>query len=118
MSHGSEKRVRKAHLTIRLSPEERALLDEAAGKAGLTTGSYARERALGAPAPRAVRRAPVERKELVRLLGELGKIGSNLNQIAKSLNTGVLVYETEVAAAQQAVVEMRDAVMRALGHEP
>lgn len=118
MTHGSEKRVRNRHLTVRLSDDERAAIDQAAGAAGLMPGSYARQVMLGGPAPRPVRKSPVERQELVRLLGQLGHIGGNLNQIAKSLNTGVTVYEAEVAAALQAVIDMRDAVMRALGREP
>jgi len=118
MTHGSEKRARKRHLTVRLTDDERAAIDLAAEAAGLMPGSYARQVMLGGPAPRAVRKSPVERRELVRLLGELGKIGSNLNQIAKSLNTGVVVYEVEIAVALRAVMDMRDAVMLALGREP
>ena len=118
MSQGSEKRVRNRHLTIRLSDDERAAIDQAAEAAGLMPGSYARQVMLGGPAPRPVHKSPIERRELVRLLGALGHIGGNLNQIAKSLNTGVVVYEVEIAAALRAVLEMRDAVMRALGREP
>ena len=33
MSHGSEKRVRNRHLTIRLSVDERAVIEEAAERA-------------------------------------------------------------------------------------
>lgn len=88
MSHGSENRARTTHLTIRLTPEEREAIDFAAEGAGLATGSYAREVLLGAPAPRSVRRLPVERRELARLLGLLGNIGSNINQIARAANSG------------------------------
>lgn len=118
MSSGSEKRIRDCVLPIRLSAEERAVIDAAAEKAGLVVSSYARQALLGAPAPRQVRRPVVERRELARLLGELGKIGNNLNQLAKDANSGVLVFEGEIDAAKLALVEMRDAVLRALGREP
>jgi len=118
MSHGSEKRIRTAHLTIRLSPEERDAIDVSAGLAGLTAGSYARQLILAAPPPRPVRRPPLERRELVRLLGEIGHIGSNINQLAKDRNTGILVYDGETARAAQAILEMRDALLRALGRMP
>lgn len=118
MSGGSEKRIRSAHLTIRLAPEERAAIDNAAERAGLMAGSYARQTLLGAPAPRQVRRPPVERKELIKLLGEFGKVGSNLNQIAHSMNTGVLVYEAEIERALADLHAMRVAVLSALGREP
>jgi hypothetical protein len=118
VSSGSEKRVRDRILTIRLSPDERAVIDTAAERAGLAIGSYARHALLGAPAPRQVRRPIVERRELSRLLGELGKIGGNLNQLAKAANSGVIVYEGEIDDTRHALIEMRDAVLKALGREP
>ncbi len=118
MSSGTEKRVRDRILTVRLSAEERQAVDEAAERSGLVTGSYARQVLLGAPAPRQVRRPPVERRELVRLLGELGKVGGNLNQLAKSVHTGVLVYEGEIDAALAGLTETRDAILKALGRAP
>lgn len=118
MSSGTEKRIRDRVLTVRLTAEERQIVDEAAERAGLVTGSYARQALLGAPAPRQVRRPPVERRELVRLLGELGKVGGNLNQLAKAVHTGVLVYEGEIDAALASLVETRDAILKALGRSP
>lgn len=117
MTSGTEKRIRDRILTIRFSAEERAAIDEAADRAGLVVGSYARQVLLGAPAPRQVRRRPIERRELVRILGQLGHIGSNLNQLAKDRNTGTVVHDGEIATAARAVVEMRDAILKAMGHE-
>jgi hypothetical protein len=118
MTSGTEKRVRDRILTVRLSAEERAAIDEAANKAGLVVGSYARQAMLGAPAPRQVRRPPVERRELARLLGELGKIGGNLNQLAKAANTGILTYGGDIDAALAGLAEVKDAILRALGRAP
>ena len=118
MSSGSEKRIRDRILTIRLSADEHAAIDAAAERAGLVVGSYARQALLGAPAPRQVRRPIVERKELARILGELGKIGGNLNQLAKAANSGVLVYESDIEGALGGLAKMRDAVLKALGREP
>lgn len=115
---GTEKRIRDRILPIRLSAEERAAVDAAAEKAGLTTGSYARQVLLGAPAPRQVRRPPVERKELARLLGEVGKIGGNLNQLAKATNQGLTVYHNEILAALGGLRVLRTAILKALGREP
>jgi len=118
MSHGTERRARSAHITVRLSKDERAALDAAAEKSGLTVGSYARQAMLGAPQPRQVRRPPVERRELARLLGEIGKVGGNLNQLAKAANTGTLVYTGEMDAAIAGILEVRTAILQALGREP
>ncbi len=118
MTHGTEKRARAAHLTFRLTKEERAAVDAAAERAGLTAGSFARQAMLGAPAPRQVRRPPVERKELARLLGELGKIGSNLNQIARAVNTGVFTDSAGLVQALADLKPVRDALLRLLRRAP
>ena len=118
MSQGSEKRARTAHLTIRLSAEERAAIDEAARRSGLTSGSYARQLLLGAPTPRQVRRPPIERQELARLLGQLGRIGSNLNQLAHAANSGLPVARIDIADALNGLRAMRDAILAALGRSP
>jgi hypothetical protein len=118
MSSGTEKRVRDRVLPIRLSAEERALVEVAADRAGLAVGSYARQILLGAPAPRQVRRPPIERRELARLLGELGKIGGNLNQLARAANSGELTFENEVTAVRTDLQVLRDAILKALGREP
>lgn len=117
MSQGSEKRVRNRHLTVRLSPSEREAIDEAAERAGLTSGSYARQVLLGAPAPRQVRRPPIERRELARLLGQIGHIGSNLNQIAKSANSGDGVDAVDLAREITGLGLVRSAILEALGRD-
>lgn len=117
MTHGSEKRVRTSHITIRLSPDERAAIDQAAERAGLTPGSYARQVLLGAPAPRQVRRPPVERRELARLLGLFGNIGSNLNQIARAANSGDGIDAVDLARELAGLGMAREAILKALGRD-
>ena len=118
MSHGSEKRARTTHITIRLTPGERAEIDSAAERAGLTSGSYARQAILGSPTPRQVRRPPVERRELARLLGELGHIGGNINQLAHASNAGSPVTRNEISQALAGLVTVRAAILSALGRAP
>jgi hypothetical protein len=117
MGRGSEQRARSKHLTIRLSPDERAQIDQAAERAGLTAGSYARQMLLRAPVPRQVRRPPVERRELARLLGELGHIGGNLNQIARGVNFGDGVDMWELTHVLSDLGPVRDAILKALGRD-
>jgi hypothetical protein len=115
MTHGSEKRARSTHITIRLSPAEREALDAHAERTGLTTGSYARGVLFGAPTPRQVRRPPVERQELARLLGALGRVGGNLNQLAHRFNSGLPTDRQEVLDAIRSLAPVRDAILAALG---
>jgi hypothetical protein len=101
---------------IRCTEEERAAIKAAADKAGFSVGAFLRAAALGDAGPRAVRRPPIERKELARLLGHLGKVGSNLNQLAYAFNSrGRVPALIELDRIRGDVKEMRDALMAALG---
>ena len=113
---GTEKRRRQKRITPRLTDGEYALITAAADRAGLTVNSYARAQILAKPATRARRVPPVNRTELARLLGLVNLLGSNVNQIARQLNSGRDAEEIgELAATLRAVREMRDAVLLALG---
>jgi hypothetical protein len=118
MTSGTEKRARNRHITIRLTEDERATVDAAAADAGLTPGSYVRQVVLGAPVPRQGKRRPAEKAELVRLLAEVGKIGSNINQLAHRANSGNTVGAKEMATALAGLHKMRASLLRALGREP
>ena len=118
MSQGSEKRKRTCPLTIRLTPDERATIEAAAERAGLACGSYARRVLLGAPTPRQVRRPPAERRELARLLGELGRVGNNINQVARAMHEIRPVTHRMYADALEQLRPVREAILTALGRGP
>jgi len=108
--------AKTSFISVRCTAKERAKIDETATQAGLSIGAYLRALALGTAGPRAVRRPPIERKELARLLGHLGKVGSNLNQLAHAFNRDRMAPElAELTAIRQQVGELRDALMAALG---
>jgi hypothetical protein len=110
--------AKASFISIRCTAKDHAVIDENATRAGLSIGAYLRILALGTPGPRAVRRPPVERKELARLLGHLGKVGSNLNQLAHAFDrNGWVPAFAELNAMRQQVGEMRDALMTALGRD-
>lgn len=57
-------------------------------------------------------------KEIKKLIGELGKIGSNLNQIARYFNQGGIIsseMRTEIKKSLQDIYEMKYEVMRMAG---
>ncbi|MBO9499550.1 MAG: plasmid mobilization relaxosome protein MobC [Novosphingobium sp.] len=115
MSRGSEKRARNRPITIRLTADERAKIEQDAARAGLTTGSYARRVLLGADSPRQIRRPPIERVLLAKMLGQVGSAGNNLNQIARALNRGRDLYDGALIEALGQLREIRDALLEALG---
>ena len=106
-------------MTVRVTVKDRSKIADAAGKAGLTVGEFVRTATLGRKPPRAVKLPLIDRQQLVRLLGELGKVGSNVNQIAKAFNSVSAVPEAQALTAMRAdLAAMRSAVMAALGCEP
>lgn len=114
---GSEKRQRTVPVSVRFSPDELGRLEKAADDAGLSRGAYLRACGLGDPGPRATRKPPVAKQELVRILGQLGKIGSNVNQIARAINSGndPNGLSDDIKAAVVAIAEIHTAAASALG---
>lgn len=116
---GTETRQRSKLLQVRVTPDELAEIVAQADRAQLTPASYARSVLLSAPAPRARRRPSIEAETLGRLLGDLGKVGSNLNQIAHHLNAGrAEVSPAALDAALSDVADIRAAIMAAMGRKP
>jgi hypothetical protein len=109
---------RKAGIRVRLSASERASLEAAAEAAGLTLSGYVRRVLLAAPASGRARRPPVEKAELARLAAHIGKVGSNLNQLAHASNAGATVDGVALAAELAELATVRAAIRAALGREP
>ena len=111
--------------SIRLTHDERARLDVLRGNKSLS--AYIRERLFGdhaAPRKR-TGNSPVQDAEAMgRVLGALGqsRLSSNLNQLAKAVNTGSLPVtpetESDLAEACRDVAAMRADLLRALGKSP
>jgi hypothetical protein len=111
---GSETRQRSLVGRMRCTAGEYAQLEAAAERAGMTIGAFMRHQCLGTSGPRATRRPPVERAALAQLLAHIGKASSNVNQIARVLNSGGDIpagIPVAIDALRAAAVE----IMRVLG---
>ena len=84
-------RIRVFSIGIRLSQSERDSVVQQAQKARLTISEYVRASILGAGYVSAI--DPVQRQFLLDVSRELGRQGTNLNQIAKQLNAGFISAE-------------------------
>jgi hypothetical protein len=115
MASGTEQRQRLRTIAVRCTDTEYAVIQEKASNAGLFAAANLRAAALGNPGLRAVRRQPVDRQELCRLLGELGRVGNNLNQIARALNVDDRPPLPEITAALADFSAMRVLIHAALG---
>jgi hypothetical protein len=102
-------------IAVRCTEEDHAFIAENAARAGLSVGAFLRTLALGRAGPRAVKRPHAEREQLARILGEIGKLGSNHNQIAKWANTAKASPSAlELAQMREDVAAMRAAILKAL----
>jgi hypothetical protein len=84
----SEQRKRHRRLPTRWTDEEFAELTRRADALGLSRNAYIRLKAIGDAGPRSQKVPRAGTKDLAKLLAEVNKIGSNINQIARALNRG------------------------------
>jgi hypothetical protein len=115
---GSEKRKRGASIGFRGTEDERAKIQAAADRVGLTLSSYVRSQSLSEPTTRAVRRPPVQVAQLAQLLGLLGVVGGDLRRIAQHLGDAETASETEAKAALNEFREAAASIMQLLGKRP
>ena len=91
-------------IQLRSSYEEKITLKEFARLAGMNITDFIKSRTLQKP-PRMKVVTP-EREILLRMLSELSKIGSNINQIAKKVNTTGDLYPEEIKELKEMVKEL------------
>ena len=99
---------RPHRLNLRLGDDERAAIEAGAQLSGLTPTSYAAKMAVAVamgtltPIPTTTRE---ELRELVEARVALTRIGNNLNQIAKALNSGGDVTDDQLRAVLDRVAQ-------------
>lgn len=117
-----ERPPKPAPFSLRLSMAERERLVQEAGD--LSLGAYIRERLFGDSLPKRrphIRRPVKDQQVLAQALGLLGNshLASNLNQLAKASNSGLLAVTPETVETLQKAADdvraMREMLMRALG---
>ena len=101
-----EKELKRRHnIMLRLNDTEYAIVTENAKHANLPVAEYARKSLMD-------KRISIKYEvvadvpELKKLIGEFGKIGSNLNQIARHFNTGGIHSQEMRKAINQCIVEV------------
>lgn len=111
---GTEKRQKTTTTTLRLTPDERAAVVAAAAVEGLGPSSFARIvtlRAAGREATPSRKQRDVLMAAVAPLLGEAGRIGSNVNQMARHAHRGGRVDPTALDALRIEVEALTRAVM-------
>lgn len=103
----SAKRQRNLVLRVRVLPSESEEIRKRATALGVSVSEMLRESALNEPIRRPKKPLPSpDRMALAALTGQLGKIGSNLNQLAHRANTSGVIGEWGLLT--DAICECRD----------
>ena len=118
MTRFKKKENQRTHvICLRLSDPELSLLDDKAEKCRLTRSEFIRSLILNRkliPKYQIV----IDSKEIQSLLAQYGKIGSNLNQIAKYFNNGgerSLAMQEEIQQNISDLYSLRKEVLRLAG---
>jgi hypothetical protein len=105
-----------AEIHLRMTPDRKATIRADAKRAGMTVTDYLLR---NEARRRARRQTPIfggDPVVLVKMLAELGKWGSNWNQLARDRNMrGQEPEAEELRLIREALVDMRGTLMRALG---
>ena len=108
---------REHRVTIRLTDIEFSIIENAAEQAEMSISEYMRTQTMeGNVTARFEIVADVD--EIKKLIGEFGKIGSNLNQIARYFNQGGIIsseMRNEIRKSLRDIYEMKYEVMRMAG---
>lgn len=112
---GSETRKTTELVTIRVTPEDHARIVQAGAAQGLGPSSFARVavcKAVGLPSPNVRRKPDPVKQDIAKMLGEIGRIGNNVNQLARVANsTGDVASIVAVDSLRSQLEELAEAVL-------
>jgi len=117
---GSNKRQRGHQFVVRCTKDEFNEISANARDAGLRNAAWLRAKGLtkGDPGPRSQHIPPVENEILSTLLGSLGRLNNNVNQIAHNLNKGEFYHAPELRQVLADYPPIRDGIFQSLGKQP
>ena len=96
---------REHRITIRLTDTEFSIIENSAEQAYMSISEYMRKQIMEGQVNTKFE-VVADVKEIKKLIGELGKIGSNLNQIARYFNQGGIHSQEMRAAINQCITEL------------
>ena len=108
---------REHRVTIRLTDTEFSIIENAAEQAEMSISEYMRTQTMEGQV-NARFEIVADVAEIKKLIGEFGKIGSNLNQIARYFNQGGIIsteMKNEIRKSLRDIYEMKYEVVKMAG---
>ena len=116
---GSENREKTKVVGVRVNEEEHFELALKSEDAGLSIPAFVRKKLLDEVFTQPRKAAPsLDKKLLSMILAQLGKLGSNMNQIARRLNEGGNVNAEKITGAVVDFEVLRDEILKAIKRPP
>jgi hypothetical protein len=103
---------RKTRISFRVKSAERARIIADAKAAGLSTGSYVRSRLIDQPITGMTFRRSQFQRTVRHLIGQIGRVGNNMNQIAARMNGGQYIAALDRQRHDEGIATLID--MRAM----
>lgn len=113
-THGTETRKKGLMVGFRVAQEEKTEIETAAEEAGLTVGSFVREKMLLTCKTRKCQRPTIDRVLLSKTLAQLGKVGANLNQAVKLGHEGNVRGIEKVVSFLEELRLLKESILEAL----
>lgn len=88
----AENRKESKQINFRVNEEEYQRLEEMATKFGMTVPMFCKKKSQGSK----MKSPKIDREGAIKMASELRKIGINVNQVAKHLNSGGNVLEGQI----------------------
>ena len=98
---------REHRVTIRLTDTEFSIIENTAEQADMSISEYMRKQIMEGQVNTKFE-IVADVKEIKKLIGELGKIGSNLNQIARYFHGGGLASRGILEELKRCIAEIRE----------
>ena len=99
-------------ITFKNVPADDKRIRDDARDSGMSLSSYIRSRLLDAPQTKTIYRRTQLRRLIIRLIGHIGRVGNNMNQIAHKLNLNELLNSIDRKLHEEGIMTLKE--MRAL----
>jgi len=95
-------------MSFKVKPDERKRIVADAKLAGMTMGSYIRSKLLEAPETKTVYRRTMTKRLITKLIGDIGRVGNNMNQIAFKMNSDMVLSPLDKNVHEEGVRALKE----------
>lgn len=113
----SEQRNKTKTIGVRVTPTEYEKIKSKAQKLDMSMSAFLLTLALQSDTPEEGLSSSLDRATLTKVLGQLGKVGSNLNQIAKRMHLGGNVGVDKVLLTCKHVIFLKNEILKTIRGE-